>query len=509
MPRFQPNDPSRLPSKERAPAPRPRPGPAAGAVISILILACGLLPATEPAPQRPPNIIFILADDLGWAELGCYGNKFNETPNLDRMARQGIRFTDAYAAAPVCSPYRASFLTGQYPARHGILDYLRPNTATPLSTGHVTLAEMLKKNGYATCMIGKWHLSGYRYHGAAKEIRATDHGFDEELASEVKGVGNGANFWPYVFRTQPIRWLNIRENRLGKEEYLVDRMNDEAVRFIERNRKRPFFLYLSHYATHTILNGKPALVAKYRHKHAPGKSVRRRCYLCQDGGQEGDPGNHWAPDHNPHLAAMLESIDDGVGLILRKLDELELDENTLLVFSSDNGGETQVTSNAPLRGGKSSLYEGGIRVPLVIRWPGVVPAGKTSSTLTSNVDFYPTFLEAAGITPHAKQELDGISILAHMKNPGEGRRETPLFWHYPLARPHFLGGHSGSAIRRGSWKLIEWFDTKKVELFNLQDDPSEKNDLFAQHGQIAGRLLNQLRSWRKGLGAKTTVDGER
>ena len=497
LPRLKPGSPR--------PALRRRPGSFFLMAVSLLIFSRGLSPAGEPTAQRPPNIIFILADDLGWAEPGCYGNEFNETPNIDRMARQGIRFTEAYAAAPVCSPYRASFLTGQYPARHGILDYLRPTTETPLSTDHLTLAEMLKKNGYATCMIGKWHLSGYRYHGAAKEIRATDHGFDEELASEVKGVGNGANFWPYVFRSQPIRWLNIRRNRLGKDEYLVDRMNDEAVRFIERNRERPFFLYLSHYATHTILNGKPALVAKYRRKHPPGKSARKRCYLCKDAGLEGDPGNHWAPDHNPHLAAMLESIDDGVGLILRKLEELKLDKNTLLVFSSDNGGETQVTSNAPLRGGKSSLYEGGIRVPLVVRWPGSVPAGRTCSTPTSNVDFYPTFLEAAGIVPDAKQKLDGISILTHLKKPGRERRGTPLFWHYPLARPHFLGGHSGGAVRQGPWKLIEWFDTGKVELFNLSSDPSEKNDLFATRKQIAGKLLGQLRSWRKELGAKTTV----
>ena len=472
----------------------------------ILALTCSLLSAVGPASSQPPNIIFILADDLGWAELGCYGNSFNETPNLDRMARQGVRFTEAYAAAPVCSPYRASFLTGQYPARHGILDYLRPNTAKPLSVDHVTLAEMLKKGGYATCMIGKWHLSGYRYHGAEKELRATDHGFDEELASEVKGVGNGANFWPYVFRTQPIRWLNIRENRLGKEEYLVDRMNYEAVQFIERNRKRPFFLYLSHYATHSILNGKPSIVEKYRRKHPPGKSTRKRCYLCQDAGQQGDPGNHWAPDHNPHLAAMLESIDDGVGMILAKLKELKIERNTLVVFSSDNGGESKVTSNAPMRGGKSSLYEGGIRVPLVVQWPAAVPAGKTCSTPNSNIDFYPTFLEAAGITPSAEQKLDGHSILAHLKEPGNRPRTTPLFWHYPLARPHFLGGHSGGAIRKGPWKLIEWFDTKKVELFNLQDDPSEKNDLFQEQKETAGRLLDELRTWRKELGAKTTVE---
>ena len=505
MPQVEVSDRPRWSREESSPAPSPRAGLFAVVIACGLILTCGLLPAGESSARRPPNIIFILADDLGWAEPGCYGNKFNETPNLDRMAGQGVRFTEAYAAAPVCSPYRACFLTGQYPARHGILDYLRPNTATPLSTDHITLAEMLKKRGYATCMIGKWHLSGYRYHGATKELRATDHGFDEELASEVKGVGNGANFWPYVFRTQPIRWLNIRRNRLGKDEYLVDRMNDEAVRFLERNRDRPFFLYLSHYATHTILNGKPALVDKYRRKHPPGKSVRKRCYLCQDAGLEGDPGNHWAPDHNPHLAAMLESIDDGVGLILRKLEELKLDEDTLLVFSSDNGGESQVTSNSPLRGGKSSLYEGGIRVPLVVRWPGSVPAGETCSTPTSNVDFYPTFLEAAGIVPDAKQTIDGISILEHLKKPGQKSRGTPLFWHYPLTRPHFLGGHSGGAVRQGPWKLIEWFDTGKIELFNLASDPSEKNDLSATRERIAGELLGRLRSWRKKLGAKTAA----
>ena len=505
MRRFWSNNPVHLSGNESEAASPARPNAALlGATLALAFL-CGRLPAEEPKEPPPPNIIFILADDLGWAELGCYGNKFNETPHLDRMARQGLHFTEAYAAAPVCSPYRASFLTGQFPARHGILDYLRPDTANPLSIDHVTLAEMLKKNGYATGMIGKWHLSGYRYHGAAKEIRATDHGFDEELASEVKGVGNGANFWPYVFRTQPIRWLNIRENLLGKNEYLVDRMNHEAVRFIERSRERPFFLYLSHYATHSILNGKPAIVDKYRRKHPPGKSVRKRCYLCQDAGKQGDPGNHWAPDHNPHLAAMLESIDDGVGMILAKLKELKLDKNTLVVFSSDNGGESQVTSNSPLRGGKSSLYEGGIRVPLVVRWPGTVPAGKTCSTPTSNVDFYPTFLAAAGVTPDPKQKLDGISILAQLKKPGNELRKAPLFWHYPLAKPHFLGGHSGGAIRQGPWKLIEWFDTGKVELFNIEEDRGEVNDLFAQRRKTSELLLSQLRSWRKELGAKTTV----
>ena len=265
------------------------------------------------AADRPPNIVFVLADDLGWAELGCYGNTFHETPHLDQLARDGVRFTQAYAAAPVCSPYRAALLTGRHPAQTGILDYLRPNSANALSTTFDTLAEQLREAGYATGMIGKWHLSGYDYHDAEFEVRPTDHGFDWNIGSEVKGVGNGANFWPYVFRDQPIRWIDFDENRLGENEYLVDRMNLEAVDFIERHADAPFFLYLSHYATHSILHGKPDLVKKYIARHPPGASTRTRCYLCQDQGLAGDPHHHWAGDHNPQLAAMLESIDDGIG----------------------------------------------------------------------------------------------------------------------------------------------------------------------------------------------------
>ena len=242
-----------------------------------------LLPKTAK-----PNVIFVLADDLGWAELGCYGNTFHETPHLDKLAKQGIRFTHAYAAAPVCSPYRAALLTGQHPARVGILDYLRPNSSNALPVSHVTLPKILRRNGYATGMAGKWHLTGYKYQKAKFEVRPTAHGFDWNTGSEVKGVGNGANFWPYVFRTQPIRWLDLTENRLGDKEYLTDRLNLEAVEFVERNKDKPFFLYLSHYAPHSILNGRPDLVEKYRKKHPPGPSERDKCYLCQDAGVKGD-----------------------------------------------------------------------------------------------------------------------------------------------------------------------------------------------------------------------------
>jgi arylsulfatase A-like enzyme len=366
----------------------------------------------------------------------------------------------------------------------------------------VTIAEMLRRSGYATGMIGKWHLSGYRYHGAEVEIRAKDHGFDEELVTEVKGVGNGANFYPYVFRKQPIPWLNVTDKRLPGNEHLVDRMNLEAVEFIERHRDRPFFLYLSHFATHTILRGKEKLVEKYRRRHPPGESSRSRCYICQDAGKEGDPGNHWARDHNPHLAAMLESIDDGVGMIMGKLEELGIAENTIVIFTSDNGGEApNVTSNAPLRGGKSQLYEGGIREPLIVRWPGAVPASNVCRQPTVNVDFYPTFLEAAGIEPDARQHLDGVSILPVLADPDARLRRDTLYWHYPLERPHFLGGRSSGAIRRGNWKLIEFYDTGGVELYDVVADVGEENDLAEKRPGKVAELRRLLAEWREGVGA--------
>ena len=470
--------------------------------LKILALVLGVvfyLPTSLFSKPRP-NIIFVLADDLGWAELGCYGNSFNETPNLDRMAREGMRFTHAYASAPVCSPYRAALLTGLYPARLGIMDYLRPNSANRLPSDLVTLPETLQRNGYSTGMIGKWHLSGYSYHEAEFETRPTDHGFDWNFGSEVKSVGNGANTWPYIFRTQPIRWIDIEKNRLGGKENLTDRLNFEAVDFIRRNRERPFFLYLSHYAPHSILNGRPDLVEKYRKKHPPGKSGRKNCYICEDAGLgKGDPGNHWAMDHNPHLAAMLEGIDDGIGKIRAELAAQKLLDNTIFIFSSDNGGESSVCSNAPLRGGKSQLYEGGIRVPLIIQWPDNVPAGTVNEVPTINTDFHPTLLNAANIK--LTGEVDGSSVLTNWKDP-KASREQPLYWHYPLDRPHFLGGFSGGAVRDGDWKLIEKFDTGSTELYSLTNDPCEEKDLSNQNPEKVAELKKKLYEWRDRVSAR-------
>ena len=471
---------------------------------ALITLLAFCIPAL--AQKGKPNIIFVLADDLGWAELGCYGNSFHDTPHLDNLAKQGLRFTHAYAAAPVCSPYRASLLTGQHPARVGILDYLRPNSSNALPVSQVTLPKILKRNGYTTGMAGKWHLTGYKYQNAQFEVRPTDHGFDWNIGSEVKGVGNGANFWPYVFRTQPIRWLDLAENKMGENEYLTDRLNLEAVGFVERNKDTPFFLYLSHYAPHSILNGLPDLVEKYRKKHLPGPSERNNCYLCKDAGLDGDTCLHWAQHHNPHLAAMLESIDDGVGMLVKKLEELGLAEDTIFIFSSDNGGERKVTSNAPLRGGKSELYEGGIRVPLIVRWPnGKVPRGKVSSQPVVSHDFYPTLLEAAAIKADPDQTLDGVSTLATWLNPKQAPDRQALHWHYPLDKPHFLGGVSAGAIREGDWKLIEYFDPARLEkfdLFNLAKDPSEKKALASSEPKRVDELHRELIAWRERTGAR-------
>ncbi|MGB2822811.1 MAG: sulfatase-like hydrolase/transferase [Phycisphaerae bacterium] len=447
--------------------------------LGLGAVAAGLGRPLSAAARRRPNIIFILADDLGWAELGCYGNRFNETPNLDSLARAGMRFTDAYASAPVCSPYRAALMTGQWPARVGITDYLRPDDRKHLSADHVTIAEALKSAGYATGIIGKWHLTGYANHGA-KEVPPGRHGFDETIISENRGIGGGSYFHPYHFNREI-------EQRIKPKEHLVDRVNLEAVEFIERHKSEPFFLYVSHYAVHTRLVGRPDLVAKYESRPGAGKGFRAR-------------------RNNPHLAAQLELIDHGVGMIVRKLGELGIADDTVVVFTGDNGGEDRVTSNAPLRAGKSTLYEGGIREPLIVRCPRIVPAGVVCKTPTSNVDFYPTFCGLAGISPDPAQRVDGVSILPLLRDPSAGLKREALYWHYPLARAHFLGGRSAGAVRKGHWKLIEFFDTGTRELYDLADDPGEKTDLAAKMPEKAAELARALAEWRKETGAAIPDD---
>ena len=426
-----------------------------------------------------PNIIFILADDLGWAELGCYGNTFNETPHLDKLAQQGMLFTDAYAAAPVCSPYRAALMTGQYPARIGITDYLRPNTDEHLGLEHVTLAEMFKSAGYVTGMTGKWHLSGYKSSGAREEALPDKHAFDEVMVSEKTGIGGGSYFHPYDRVDK-----SIKKVLPGRGEYLTDRLNYEAVQFIERHKDQPFFLYKSHYSVHTALKAKPDLLNHFASKAGAGKG-RNPNRISRN---------------NPYLAAMLKSIDEGVGMIMNKLQELGIADNTLIVFTSDNGGESRVTKNGPLRAGKSTLFEGGIRIPLVIKWPGNVKPASVCRTPTMNIDFYPTFVEVVGAKLSARQRIDGVSILPLLQ--GEGISRDTLCWHYPLSKPHFLGGHSSGAIRSGQWKLIEFFEDQRLELYNLAEDIAEKNNVAKEYPDKVRQLHQQLNAWRRGVGAK-------
>ena len=448
-------------------------------LVTVTLVMQGCLSTSKPilgkSLAQRPNIIFILADDLGWAELGCYGNTFNETPNLDKLTAQGTRFTDAYASAPVCSPYRSALMTGQYPARVGITDYLRPNDENHLSTDYITIAELFKRTGYTTGIIGKWHLTGYANHGA-QEFPPDKHGFDEVIVSENRGIGGGSYFHPYHFNKEI-------EKRLPGKEYLVDRCNLEAVEFIDRHKDGSFFLYLSHYAVHTSLQGKDELVTKYEQKDGAGKGNR-------------------AARNNPHLAAQLESIDEGVGMIMKKLDELGLAENTILIFTSDNGGEDRVTSNAPLRAGKSTLYEGGIREPLIICWPRVVKSGSICNTPVSNIDFYPTFLQITGCKADQHQQIDGVSILPLLKNPKAKLNRNTLYWHYPLKKPHFLGGRSSGAIRQGNFKLIEFFDKGTVELYNLKEDIAEQHNLAEKLPKKAAELQKHLKAWRLKVGAK-------
>ncbi|NGN66385.1 sulfatase [Streptomyces sp. A7024] len=394
-----------------------------------------------------PNIVVVLIDDLARRELGCYGNTFNETPHMDRLAADGIRFDAGYAAAPVCSPTRASIMTGQYPARVGITEFLDATGDDFLPTSHHTLPETLRDAGYRTGLIGKWHQTE-TYTGPVRERPGNpwSHGFTDVIASEQKYIAGGDYFHPYFMLPDlPARQEN---------EYLTSRLNLEAVDFITRAHgdDTPFFLYLSHYATHTKLAAPQPLIDKYAAK--PGA---------------GEKGT------DPVLAAMLEVIDDGVGAIRGTLRRLGIAENTVIVLLSDNGGDTGVAISDPLRGGKATLYEGGVRVPMIAYHPAGA-AGRVVNTPFSTVDFMPTLLDAAGIARPRGQHLDGVSF-AGLLSGGTAPRRDDLFWVYP--HWHNPGAPSAS-VRRGRHKLLRYLHDGKEELYDLVADPGETDDLAAR-----------------------------
>lgn len=454
---------------------------------SVLLLLAGLAflaPARGQAPGKP-NILFILIDDMGWADVGCNGSTFHETPNIDRLAREGVRFTNGYAACPVCSPTRASILTGRYPVRYRLTDWLKGKRSpadSPLLTAlyadqlpleETTIAEALKPAGYATAHVGKWHLGGPEYYPEKQ-------GFDVNVGGTHAG-SPASYFWPYERAQAKIPLTGGREG-----EYLTDRLTDEAIRIMEGHREQPFFLYLAHYGVHIPIQPRPDKLAKYEaklkaHPPAPG---------TQD---------------NPHYAAMVESVDDSVGRLMEALRRLRLDERTIVVFTSDNGGLsvkegpfTPATVNTPFREGKGYLHEGGIRVPLIVRWPGVTRSGAVSRTPVVSTDFFPTFCRAAGLDPARVMSagpLDGVNLEPVLRDPEASVPRQAIYWHYP----HFAnqGGRPGGVIRMGDWKLIEFFEHGTLELYNLREDPSETTNLAERMPDRTRDLYERLARWRK------------
>ena len=460
----------------------------------FLLLACFL--QSDLFAAAPPNIVFFLADDLGQRDLGVYGSTFYETPHIDRLAKDGALFTDAYAACPVCSPTRASIFTGQWPQRTGITDYIgapslpeqwtRNTKMLPapytdrLALDAPTLAKALKASGYATFFAGKWHLGPEGWW-------PENQGFDVNMGGTDKGgpYGGRKYFSPYG---------NPRLPDGPDGEHLPDRLAAETAKFIEANRTRPFFAFFSFYDVHTPLMAREDLRKKYEEK-------RDRLGLEAKWGREGERDVRLVQEHAVY-AAMVEAMDLAVGKVLAKLDDLGLRENTLVIFTSDNGGlstsEGWPTSNVPLRGGKGWVYEGGIREPLIVRWPGVAKPGSVVSVPVSSPDFFPTLLEAAGAKPQPGQVLDGASLVPLLK--GGAIAQRAIFWHYP----HYgnQGGAPCAAVRRGDWKLIEWAEDNRVELFHLAEDIGEQNNLAEKEPQRVAELRAELAAWQKQVGAR-------
>lgn len=506
----------------------------------VLIVWLGASILTSCATDKKPmNVIFFLVDDLGWKDVGCYGSSFYETPNIDQLAQEGVRFTNAYAACHVCSPTRASLLTGKYPATLNLTDWLSGRRDFPfqklknveinqhLPYGQNTLANILQQHGYQTAIYGKWHLG-------EDSLSTQRQGFDVQLPKWNKGWPKEGYYYPYGMN-------GLEEGE--KEEYLTDRMTSESLKFIEKNKDQPFFLYLSHFAVHDPIEGRSDLVEKYTAKLKSSEFPVGEPYILE--GRPSDKprvprtelnqlvqnqaysGHQVFEDEtvkikqhqdNVQFAAMVESMDQSMGQVLQKLKELEVDDNTLLIFYSDNGGmsaanfwnpervipasevdQAYATSNLPLRAGKGWLYEGGIRVPLIIKWPGKGLQAAVSDVPVTSPDFLPTILEILKIE-QPQTAADGVSITPLLKGQNQIDRDA-IYWHFPHYSNHGMQS-PGGAIRSGDYKLLEYYEDGSIELFNLKNDIGEQHDLANSEPEIAQDLLNQLRNWRKEVGAK-------
>jgi arylsulfatase A-like enzyme len=451
-----------------------------------------------------PNIIFILIDDLGWRDPACYGSGFYETPNVDRLHAEGMHFTDAYAACPVCSPTRASILTGRYPARVGVTNFIdwfgrsHPNRGRLIDAPYVNhlpleehnIARALSQAGYQTWHVGKWHLGAEAYF-------PEQQGFDVNFGGCDYGMPMHGYFSPW-------KLPGLEDGPEGK--YLTDHLTDEAVRLIETADDRPFFLNLWYYSVHIPIQAKEPIIEKYRAKASDLGLDRESPFV------EGAcfPGEHKKDrrivrrrfQSDPVYAAMIESMDEGVGRVLDAVEAKGRAENTVVIFSSDNGGvatsEGSPTCNAPLAEGKGWMYEGGTREPLIIKWPGVTAAGSECRTPVTSPDFYPTMLEMAGLGPLEEQHVDGISLGPLLRGTGELERDG-LFWHFP----HYgnQGGTPGSSIRVGEWKLIEFFEDGNLELYNLREDLGENHNVAPDEHERLRDLHERLLAWRSAVEA--------
>lgn len=486
----------------------------AGWVPLILCLATHVVASgtfavgAEPGQATQPNFVVILIDDLGWRDLACYGSTLYDTPHLDRLAQQGMKFTCGYAACCVCSPTRAALLTGKYPATLHVTNIIQaaaapgtklrvPDWTHYLPLEEVTIAEALKPAGYVSAHIGKWHLGGYENYSATGDRREGDpcaQGFDVNIAGSEQGQPPDY-FFPYK-RTVLLpaasgtgkveREFDIPKLPGGQPgEFLTERLTTEAEKFIRENRQRPFFLYFPQFTVHTAigarLQAKPETIAKYeqRLKAQPDQ-----------------------PQRNAVYAAMVESMDDSVGRILRTLDELNIADRTIVIFTSDNGAYQGTTSVALLRGWKGTAYEGGHRVPLIIKWPGGIKPGRTSDVPAVSVDLFPTILEIAGVPQEATRQIDGESLVPLLRQTGALTR-TATYWHYPhygyATKPY-------GAIRQGDLKLIEYFENHALELYDLRNDLSETRNLAETQPDQARKLHQQLIAWRQKVGAQMPVE---
>jgi len=458
-------------------------------VRRVLILIClTILSACIFTDNKKPNFVFILVDDMGWMDIGANGSTFYETPNIDRLAGEGVRFTQAYAASPICSPTRASIMTGKNPARINLTQWIggpgNPDYLRNLPLEEVLFPELLKEAGYTNIFLGKWHLNNREGEGTYWPDK---QGFDINIA----GHWRGGLYIPNKYFA-PWDIPNLQNGPDG--EYMTDRLAQEAVDFIDSHAENPFLLYLSFYSVHAPFNAPEDRVEKYIRKKEKLALTDEERY-----GQEEMPGKSFkyrkSQDH-PTYAAMVESMDMAVGRVLDQLKEKGIENNTVVIFFSDNGGlstsEGIPTANTPLRTGKGWLYEGGIREPAIIKWPGEAVPGTVSDALITSMDFYPTILEMAGIPLRSDLHMDGESLVPLLKKE-EAELHDAVYFHYPH-RSNQRGGPSG-AIREGDYKLIVFFEDKRLELYNIKEDIGETKNLADDMPELRDQMMEKLRKW--------------